>query len=363
MLPYCGSTSATRRAATSTGSAPATAVERAREQVAALLGCEPRRDRVHLGRHRGEQPRHPGRGRASPSAPPHRDLRRRAPGHRASRARYLERTASRSRASRWTRGGCASTTSRAVRARRHGARDGDARAERDRHAHADRRDRRLAHERGALMHTDAAQAVGKIPTRVDDLGVDLLSIAGHKLYAPKGVGALYVRRGVSLAPLVLGAGHERGCAPAPRTWLRSSASEERASWRRDLRDGVGAPAPAARRALGDSCAPRSRACVSTAIRQSACRTRSTCPSRACVGAQCSRRAGDRGIDGLGLPRGRRNTVSRPARHGHRCPGRSRRGSPVHRPVNDERARNHGGRSAGTRKRRARVTRPGAEALR
>jgi cysteine desulfurase len=64
-----------------------------------------------------------------------------------------------------------------------------------------------------VVHTDAAQAVGKIRTRVDDLGVDLLSVAGHKLYAPKGVGALYVRRGTSLAPLVRGAGHERGLRP------------------------------------------------------------------------------------------------------------------------------------------------------
>ncbi len=72
---------------------------------------------------------------------------------------------------------------------------------------------RLAHAQGAVMHTDAAQAVGKIPTRVDELEVDLLSIAGHKLYAPKGVGALYVRRGTKLAPLVLGAGHERGLRP------------------------------------------------------------------------------------------------------------------------------------------------------
>jgi cysteine desulfurase len=72
---------------------------------------------------------------------------------------------------------------------------------------------RLAHEQGALVHTDAAQAVGKIPTRVDELGVDLLSVAGHKLYAPKGIGALYVRRGTKLTPLVLGAGHERGFRP------------------------------------------------------------------------------------------------------------------------------------------------------
>ncbi len=71
----------------------------------------------------------------------------------------------------------------------------------------------IAHERGALIHTDAAQAVGKLPTRVNDLGVDLLSVAGHKLYAPKGVGALFVRRGIPIRPLLLGAGHERGLRP------------------------------------------------------------------------------------------------------------------------------------------------------
>jgi cysteine desulfurase len=69
---------------------------------------------------------------------------------------------------------------------------------------------RIAHDRGVLFHTDAAQSVGKISTEVNDLGVDLLSIAGHKVYAPKGVGALFVRRGVSIEPLVHGAGHESG---------------------------------------------------------------------------------------------------------------------------------------------------------
>ena len=67
----------------------------------------------------------------------------------------------------------------------------------------------IAHRYGALMHTDSAQSVGKIPVRVDDLGVDLLSIAGHKLYAPKGIGALYIRPGTRLEKLMHGATHEQ----------------------------------------------------------------------------------------------------------------------------------------------------------
>jgi cysteine desulfurase len=69
---------------------------------------------------------------------------------------------------------------------------------------------RIAREHGVLFHTDAAQSVGKVSVRVDELGVDLLSLAGHKMYAPKGVGALYVRKGVRLEPLIHGAGHESG---------------------------------------------------------------------------------------------------------------------------------------------------------
>lgn len=68
----------------------------------------------------------------------------------------------------------------------------------------------LAHEHGALIHTDAAQSLGKVAVDVNDLGVDLLTLAGHKLYAPKGVGVLYVRRGVKLEPLLHGASHESG---------------------------------------------------------------------------------------------------------------------------------------------------------
>ena len=72
---------------------------------------------------------------------------------------------------------------------------------------------RVARAAGALLHTDAAQSASKLPVRVDELGADLLSLAGHKLYAPKGVGALYVRAGTVVEPLLRGAGHERGLRP------------------------------------------------------------------------------------------------------------------------------------------------------
>lgn len=69
---------------------------------------------------------------------------------------------------------------------------------------------RIAHERGALFHTDAVQAFGKIPIDVKDLGVDFLTASAHKIYGPKGVGALYVRRGVQFCPLIRGGHQERG---------------------------------------------------------------------------------------------------------------------------------------------------------
>jgi cysteine desulfurase len=68
----------------------------------------------------------------------------------------------------------------------------------------------VARQRGVLIHTDAAQSLGKVPVHVEELGVDLLTVAGHKLYAPKGIGVLYVRRGVKLEPCIHGAGHESG---------------------------------------------------------------------------------------------------------------------------------------------------------
>jgi len=71
----------------------------------------------------------------------------------------------------------------------------------------------LTHPRGILLHTDAAQSAGKITISVDDLGVDCLTLAGHKFYATKGVGVLYLRSGTPLYPVLVGAGHESGFRP------------------------------------------------------------------------------------------------------------------------------------------------------
>jgi len=71
----------------------------------------------------------------------------------------------------------------------------------------------LAHQHNALVHSDAAQSVGKVAVSVKHEKVDLLSVAGHKLYAPKGIGALFVKSGTAIEPLLRGAGHERGLRP------------------------------------------------------------------------------------------------------------------------------------------------------
>jgi cysteine desulfurase len=70
-----------------------------------------------------------------------------------------------------------------------------------------------ARKQNILVHTDAAQAVGKIPVNVENLGIDLMSIAGHKLYAPKGIGALFIRNGITITPRTKGGGQENGIRP------------------------------------------------------------------------------------------------------------------------------------------------------
>jgi cysteine desulfurase len=93
---------------------------------------------------------------------------------------------------------------------------------------------RIAREHKVLFHTDAAQSVGKIATDVNKLGIDLLSIAGHKVYAPKGVGALFVRRGVSIEPLIHGAGHESGRRAGTESALLAVALGKACELARDL---------------------------------------------------------------------------------------------------------------------------------
>lgn len=72
---------------------------------------------------------------------------------------------------------------------------------------------RICRERGVLFHSDAVQAAGRLPLEVDEMNVDLMALSAHKFYGPKGVGVLYVRRGVELVPAITGGGHERGYRP------------------------------------------------------------------------------------------------------------------------------------------------------
>ncbi len=72
---------------------------------------------------------------------------------------------------------------------------------------------KIAHESGALFHTDAVQSVGKIPINVEEMGIDMLSMSAHKINALKGLGALYIKKGIHINPLTYGGGHERGIRP------------------------------------------------------------------------------------------------------------------------------------------------------
>jgi cysteine desulfurase len=69
---------------------------------------------------------------------------------------------------------------------------------------------KICSNHNVLFHTDAVQAIGKVPINVKELGIDLLSISSHKLYGPKGIGALYIKNGVALDPVILGGGQEHG---------------------------------------------------------------------------------------------------------------------------------------------------------
>lgn len=92
----------------------------------------------------------------------------------------------------------------------------------------------IARDHGIPFHTDAAQSVGKIPTDVNDLGVDLLTIAGHKLYAPKGIGALYIRANMDLEPVIHGAGHEGGRRAGTESAILAGALGQACVLARDL---------------------------------------------------------------------------------------------------------------------------------
>lgn len=108
----------------------------------------------------------------------------------------------------------------------------------------------LAHENGALFHCDAAQAAGKIPLDVGERDVDLLTVVGHKMYAPKGTAALYVREGVELEPVVYGGGQERGLrAGTENTALAVALGTAAQVAAADLADGAPARVAALRDAL------------------------------------------------------------------------------------------------------------------
>ena len=92
---------------------------------------------------------------------------------------------------------------------------------------------RIAREAGVLMHSDGVQAAGRIPVDVRALGVDLYSISGHKMYAPKGTGALYVRKGVGLAPLLYGGHHERDLRAGTENVPGAVALGRAAAWARE----------------------------------------------------------------------------------------------------------------------------------
>ena len=105
----------------------------------------------------------------------------------------------------------------------------------------------IAHRSGAVFHTDAAQSVAKIPTQVDELSCDMLTLAGHKIYAPKGIGALYLKKGMDIESLIHGAGQEQGKRAGTEnvaqivglgkaTEIANEALSEEMAWLQELRN-------------------------------------------------------------------------------------------------------------------------------
>ena len=192
------------------------ALDDARSAVGGADSRRSVRDCVHQRRHRGRQRRHPRRRRrprgVRPAAQTVAHLIASAIEHEAvlntfkalARRGWRPRLSSRS----ITRASSPRPGPRGAD-RRHRPRLGDARQQRNRHDPADRRDCRIAHDRGALMHTDAVQSAGKIPVDVRALGVDLLALSAHKFNGPKGAGALWIKRGTRMQPMLTGGKHER----------------------------------------------------------------------------------------------------------------------------------------------------------
>ena len=188
---------------------------------------------------------------------------------------------------------------------------------------------------GVLLHVDAAQAAGKVQVDVASWGADLLTVVGHKMYAPKGIGALYVAPGVTLRPLVAGGGQERGLRAgtenvALAVALGAAADLARAELAAGRPDGPGRDARPARGAAGRPAAragasqrPPRAAAAADAQRQ---HRRPPRPRAA------RRRAGGRRLDRVGLSRGRGRAVAGPRRHGPRARAGHGRGAADARPV-------------------------------
>ena len=206
----------------------------------------------------------------------------------------------------------------------------------------------VAREHRIVCHTDAAQSVGKVPVDVDELGVDLLTVTGHKLYAPKGVGALYVRPGTRLDSLIHGAGHEHGMRAGTENVpyivglgaaCALAAERLRAG---GARAGAASARPTPRRAAIHRARPRaeraSRAATAEHAERQLPRPGRREPARAhALGGRCHR---------LSVPLGTNRAVPGADRHGPRRSAGARRGASEPRPSHHGGRRRRGGNRAG-----------------